>query len=174
MGITPHEATVGQPVTVAVDVENVGGNDAAHSVSLIIDGVKVQTKVVKIAPQVVEKVSFTIVRGEPRIYQVQINGMSGTFQVLNPAKFTISNLAITPSSINAGEEATATADVSNTGEVEGSCSVSLLVDGAQVDTKEVVVAPGTTEAVATGCFPCSSSPWPCGEGLSSACVLALA
>lgn len=146
--ITPHEATVGQPVTVAVDVENVGGSEAAHSITLIIDGAKAETKVIKIPPRAVEKVSFTIVRDEPKIYHVQINGLPGTFQLLKPAEFTVSNLTIVPPSMNAGETATATADVSNTGEVESSCLVRMLVDGVQVETKKIVMAPGTTQAVA--------------------------
>ena len=145
--ITPDKTTPGQPVTITVDVENVGGSKAAHSVTLTIDGIKAQTKVINIASRAVEEVFFTVIEDKPKIYQVQVNGLAGTFQILKPATFTISNLAIAPASVNVGQEAMATVDVSNTGEVESSYSVVLTIDEAQVETKETIISAGATKTV---------------------------
>ncbi len=48
---TPNETVIGQPVTVAVDVKNGGGSESAYLVTLLVNGAKVQTKVVKIPPR---------------------------------------------------------------------------------------------------------------------------
>jgi len=78
---------------------------------------------------------------------VEVNGLSGTFRVLKPAEFAFSNLLITPPIAELGQEITITADVSNTGEVEGRCPVTLIINGDKVETKELTVSPGTTAKV---------------------------
>ncbi len=64
-----------------------------------------------------------------------------------PAEFTVSNLVITPAVAEAGQTITANAELSNIGEIEGSYSVTLKIDGVQVETKEVTVASGLSQTV---------------------------
>lgn len=64
-----------------------------------------------------------------------------------PAEFEISNLVITPSEVEVGESAKITVEVSNIGETEGSYTVALKIDGAEVENKEATVAAGDSETV---------------------------
>ena len=145
--ITPPEIAVGETVSVSAQVENIGGTEGTYSVSLTIDGVKVQTKVVKVAPRRTETVTFTVVGNEPTTYEVEVNELSGTLRVVKAAEFVVSNLVINPPIAEVGEMVTVAADVTNAGEVEGKYSAVLTVDGSQVEAKELVVAPGATETV---------------------------
>lgn len=147
LDITPLEVIAGERVSITAEVKNTGGSEGTYTLSLTIDGVKAQAKVVKIAPRATETVSFTAAKDEPGTYNVQVNDFSGTFRILKPAEFTISNLLITPHIVEAGQTVTITANVTNAGEVEGSYSVTLQIDGVQVETKEVIVASAITEII---------------------------
>lgn len=147
LDITPPEVIAVERVSITAVVKNTGGSEGTYTVALTIDGVKAQAKVVKIAPRATETVSFTVAKDEPGTYNVQVNDFSGTFRVLKPAEFTISNLLITPHIVEAGQTVTVTANVTNVGEVEGSYSVTLQIDGVQVETKEVMIASATTETI---------------------------
>ena len=63
------------------------------------------------------------------------------------AEFEVSSLNISPPVVVSGEQTTVTADVENIGEVEGIYTVTLTIDGVEVQTQEVTVAAGAREAV---------------------------
>ncbi len=142
--IAPSEVTPGQTVNVSAQVKNIGGVEGSYEVTLTINEVKSQTKEVKVRPGKTEAVSFTAAGDKPGTYNVTLNDQSGIFRVLKPAQFTISNLIVTPHVVEAGQAVTITLDVTNTGEVEGSHSATLMANGSQVEKKELVVTPGTT------------------------------
>jgi hypothetical protein len=64
-----------------------------------------------------------------------------------PAAFQVMSIDITPPLIRAGETATVTTQVKNTGGSQGIYSAILTIDGTKVETKDVTVAPGATEKV---------------------------
>ena len=63
------------------------------------------------------------------------------------AEFAAGNLVVAPVSIKIEQAATISVDVSNTGDTQGSFPVTLLINGILSETKEVVVAAGTTKQV---------------------------
>jgi len=63
------------------------------------------------------------------------------------AEFEVSSLAITPTEVVTGEAVTVKADVTNVGEVEGTYTVTLIVDGKVAGTKEITVGAGATKTV---------------------------
>jgi len=79
--ITPTEAVPAEPVTISVNVNNTGESEGAYPITLTLNGVKAQTKVVKVAPESTEKVSFIVTKDEPGTYNVGVNGLSGTLSV---------------------------------------------------------------------------------------------
>lgn len=145
--IVPKEVVAGEAATVSAQVENIGGTEGTYTVTLSVDGAEIQSKVIKLASKTTETVSFTLTRDKPGSYNVEINNLSGTFRVLKLAEFTFSNLLITPSIAEVDQAITLTADVSNAGEVEGRCPVTLIINGDKVETKELTVSPGATEKV---------------------------
>jgi hypothetical protein len=66
---------------------------------------------------------------------------------LKPAEFAVSNLVITPTLAEVGQTVTVTEDIRNAGEIEGSYSATLKIDGVQEDTKEVTVGSGISQTV---------------------------
>ena len=145
--IVPPEVAAGETVTVSTEVQNVGGAAGTYTVTLMIDGAKVQTKVLNVAPRTTETVALIVSKDVTGTYKVEVNQLSGSFRVVRPAEFAVSNLVINPPITEVGEAVTVAVDVTNSGEVEGTYSAALLIEGSKVETKEVVVAPAATETV---------------------------
>ncbi len=81
------------------------------------------------------------------------NPASGHYQIIvdavdvyaqSPAAFTVSNLGISPATVGVGQSVTITADVTNTGDLEGTHTVTLKIDDVVVENKDVTVAGGAT------------------------------
>ncbi len=62
-----------------------------------------------------------------------------------PAEFSVSNITLTPSEVEAGTEVVVSVDVANTGGSEGTYAATLEVNGEAVETKNIAVAAGATE-----------------------------
>jgi len=63
------------------------------------------------------------------------------------ACFDFADLLISPTSVDPDESVTISAKVTNTGGLEGSYTVKLLIDGVEEATQELTVAPGATDTV---------------------------
>ena len=74
-------------------------------------------------------------------------GSDKIFVTPTPAGFTVSNLSLSPSSVNPGETVTITAKVTNTGDAEGSYTATLKINGAAQATKEITLAPDASTTV---------------------------
>ena len=64
-----------------------------------------------------------------------------------PARFSISDLSVTPGEVSPAEEVTISALVTNTGGSEGTYTVTLKINGSEESRKEVTVRTGKSEAV---------------------------
>jgi uncharacterized repeat protein (TIGR02543 family) len=64
-----------------------------------------------------------------------------------PASFTVSSLNVSSLEAEIGEGVTVSVLVTNTGELEGSCSLTLTLNGAVVDTREITMAGGSQTVV---------------------------
>jgi len=145
--IAPQIVKSGETVSISTQIRNIGGSEENHTVVLTVDDAKVQTKVVRVAPGKTEIVTFTVIKNEPGTYNVEVNNLKGSFRVLKSAEFAISNLLIAPKIAEPGQAVTVTANISNSGEVEGSHSIALVINGSQVESKDSTVAPGATKTV---------------------------
>lgn len=67
---------------------------------------------------------------------------------LTPSEFEVISLTVTPIVVEPGQAVTINAGVKNTEQREGSCSLTLTVNGFEEEVKEVIVAPGATETLA--------------------------
>ena len=65
----------------------------------------------------------------------------------SPAAFGISSLSVSPFEVNIGEEVSINALVTNTGEEQGSYTISLKIDGIIEETKELTLAGGAGETI---------------------------
>jgi len=73
--------------------------------------------------------------------------ISYVLPIIIPASFTISDLTVTPSEVEVGDEVTISATVTNVGGTEGSYTVALEVDGSAEQSKTVTLAAGASTTV---------------------------
>ncbi|MBA7693370.1 hypothetical protein ES703_101951 [subsurface metagenome] len=64
-----------------------------------------------------------------------------------PAAFTSSSLTVSPLEVDIGETVTISILVTNTGEEEGSYTITLKIDGVVEETREITLASGASETV---------------------------
>ena len=64
-----------------------------------------------------------------------------------PAEFQVSSLTVKPSGIMVGDSATITATVTNTGDMSGTYTAILSIDGQEVDREHVSIEPSNSEEV---------------------------
>lgn len=64
-----------------------------------------------------------------------------------PAEFKIKALTASPATVLSGWPTTVTVDVTNIGEIEGNCALTLKVNNSDVETKEVTIPAGVTVTV---------------------------
>lgn len=145
LDIVPEEVVAGEEATISARVKNIGGTEGTYTITLSVEGAKIQSKVIKLASEMTETVSFTVTKDKPGSCNVEINGLSSTFRVLKPAEFMFGNLLITPPIAEVNQGLTITADVNNTGEVEDRYKVTLIINGDKVETKELTISPGAIE-----------------------------
>jgi hypothetical protein len=79
--ITPAEVTVGQTVDISAEVKNVGGTEGNYTATLIINGVQTQTREIKLAPETMEMLTFTVTTRKSGTHNIELGSLTGTFSV---------------------------------------------------------------------------------------------
>lgn len=87
-----------------------------------------------------------VVDGEANNNENSEKGILPT-STLKPAAFSTKNLVINPAEVNVNKSVIISVTVTNTGEVEGSDTVKLIINGTVEETKEIIVAGGVSQAV---------------------------
>jgi DNA-binding beta-propeller fold protein YncE len=139
--INPIECYYGNSVDIKTSVENFGNETGTYEVSLIIDGEVEQTQEVELNLGENKTVSFTITKEISKEYLVEIGDLSGTFTVLEPAKFETSNFFLEPQTCGPNNNVTVKIDLENSGQSPGNHTIELKVDGLIEKTKSVYLQP---------------------------------
>ena len=145
--ITPTDVVAGEPVTVKADVTNTGGSEGVYTATLKVNGVVVETKDIPLAGGAKQEISFKITEDTPGFYRIALGELVGTLRVLRHAQFRVNPLSVTPNQIAPGETVRIKADLENTGEVEGTYHATLMVNGVEVETKDVPLAAGAKQEI---------------------------
>ena len=80
--ISPQQASPNQPVTISINIANIGGESGSHTVTLYINGNAEQSQTVTISPGSTQSVVFTVTRATAGTYLVTVEGQSGQFVVV--------------------------------------------------------------------------------------------
>lgn len=81
LAVTPIVAEPGQAVTVAVKVENAGGTEGTHTLTLTVNGVAEQTMDVTVKSYITETAAFTLIKDASGMYDIEVAGMTETLRV---------------------------------------------------------------------------------------------
>ena len=76
LNITPPEVTTGETVSVTAQVKNIGGSEGVYTAVLTVNGAKVETKEVTVAPGAAQTVAFSLTKDKAGTYQFSIGGRS--------------------------------------------------------------------------------------------------
>jgi hypothetical protein len=83
--VSPDEVGPGETVTVTVEVQNVGEEQGTHQLELIIDGLVEQSESVTLDGGAATTITFTLQKERDKVYSVETDGLSGSFEVIIPA-----------------------------------------------------------------------------------------
>ncbi len=81
LSVSPLQTGVGETVTVSVLVTNTGELEGSYSLSLAINGAIVETREITMADGS-QTVTFSTTVDEAGIYSVEVNGLTGSFEVM--------------------------------------------------------------------------------------------
>lgn len=82
--ISPEEVESGQTVTITVEVRNVGEERGTHNLELIIDGIVRKSDSLTFDGGETTSMSFFVEKDIEGSYGVELGGLTGTFQVVEP------------------------------------------------------------------------------------------
>jgi uncharacterized membrane protein len=146
--INRTQANIGEPVGISVKVTNRQTQTEDYSLTLIVNGATRETKTGQIEGNSTKSVLFEVVEQNEGTYQVNIDTLSGTFQVLpaappaKPAEFIISNLKIDPQVAELNTPVQISLNVVNVGELSGSYVIKLNINNIEVETKTIQLSGG--------------------------------
>jgi hypothetical protein len=158
--VSPSEADFGQPVTISVNVTNLGEEAGSYSVNLLIDDASFENKTVQLPGAESVIVEFTVDSAAEGSHSVTIEDLTGSFTVIaappppsdgggggEPTSVKLSSLKINPLEGWPGVAASISVEAKNSGGPSQSTSVSLYVGSTLIDSKDLVVPSGLTITV---------------------------
>ena len=96
--VIPAEVIAGEKFTISATVTNSASNDGNYEATLNINGVKEATSITNVPPKGERIISFSLTKTEPGIYEVDLDGLTGSFTVtskpLAPAKASTSSIGL--------------------------------------------------------------------------------
>ena len=150
LSIMPEEIELGETLNVSVLVSNDGNLSGSYPVTLKIGELLVQTKEVTLAGGEAETVSFSVIPESDGEQVIDVSGATGKCLVnlpKAPAAFSAGDLTISPLELLTGGRVTFSIVLTNTGGLSGTHDVSLKIDGADIETKQVTLDAGKSQKV---------------------------
>jgi len=156
MTINPSEAEIGKPITISVNVTNIGEQEGVYNLNLTINDVLEETRIIQLSGGNSTIVEFIVVKNNGGTYNVKIGDLAGIFTLVTPsgssqpkpAEFTLYGLAITPSEGWPGDIIVISFNVRNIGDETGKTLFDFIIK----DSKSNIVHKETIEVILKGGF----------------------
>jgi hypothetical protein len=147
--VNPTSVLIDEVVEISVKVTNVGEETGDHTVTLKIDGVIRDTKIVTLTGQATNIVEFEVSESTSGTHNVEVEGMSESFTVESSASaspnINLHQLFVKPYEVWSGETVDVRALADNLANEAGTLQVRLLVDGEVEETKTFSLDAGATD-----------------------------
>ncbi len=145
--IDPTVTTANSPITISVNVTNVGEESGSYSVELKINSAASGTKSVQLAGGESTTAEFSVTEATKGAYTVVIGNLTGEFSIQEPSRITLSNMFVKPYEVWVGDNVTVAVKATNPDTSPSSLSVRVLVDKVVVQTKTVQLAGSESKTV---------------------------
>jgi hypothetical protein len=145
--IDSEPIAAGEAFNVIANVTNKGGTEGVYMASLKVNGLEVDSKDISIPAGGASDILFPVTLEDTGTYTLEVGGISTTLNVLEPAELLVTNISVSPSFVFPGEEVTIEATARNIGEVKGSLTSTLYVNGVEEDSRQVTLAPDAVEDI---------------------------
>ena len=140
----------GEDVVFTIRCSNEGQAVGFYNLTATVDGKVEKSWLLVLKPGETQGITYKLSLAEKGVHSVRIGEESFTISVAaaqQQANFELSELSISPPAPRAGERATITARVRNTGTASGSYDIVLKVSGSVVGAKTVTLNPGESTTV---------------------------
>jgi len=136
-------------VTINIVTSNTGNAIGAHNLTISVDGRVEKSWLVILNPGESESLSHELSFPSEGTYVVAVDGQAFNVVVstIPPARFEVSGLSISPSSVKVGQTSTISVTVRNAGGEAGTYELTLKVNNEVVGTKSVTLGPGQSTTV---------------------------
>ncbi|MFD1515722.1 PKD domain-containing protein [Halomarina rubra] len=144
--VSETELLTNESMTVTATVENTGDVEGSATVAIAVDGTTQDSQAVTLGGGQSKTVAFTLnlTRGK---HTVTVNDLGGTtVTAYKPATLETTYL-VAETTVLTDEALVVETTIENTGDIDGTMTVPLVIDGEIIDTKTVAVAGGTSETV---------------------------
>ena len=143
----PDQVVAGKEASLNVVVRNAGELPGTYTARLKADGKDVTSKDVQIDPGTSNVILMSYTPAVSGSHDLAVDNMTTTIKALEPAKFVGSSLGLTPNTVFTGQTVTATATISNTGQVAGTFPVTVLVNGIESGSQTLTLSPAENKPV---------------------------
>ena len=147
--INPLEADLGEPVTISVNLTNVGTAEGAYTANLTVNDVLKENQTILLSVGESKILEFSDRENAEGTFNVSVGYVSGLFKVkaLPPelSDIVLSNLAVDPYEANVGSTVNVTAEAKNTGTDNQRLSLKLSLDDSLLETLVLEMAPGESK-----------------------------
>ena len=148
--VGPSSVEIDEEVSVTVNVENIGEEAGNVTISVMLDDELLESRILHLGGGNYTLVEFTITSDVVGSHSVDVDGLSSNFTVLPPpapAEFQVSNLQVSPEEIVQGDEVTVSVSIANIGDESGEFTVTLELDGTEIDTESGTLGGGESAAI---------------------------
>jgi len=153
--VDKEQVTPGEDVTISAEFSNNGDAMGAYNSTIIVNGEMKRSELIILNPGERKSLSHKLSFGEEGTYIIKVGDKTFTVTVsaVLPARFEVSNLRISPSSVEVGKVSTISVNVKNTGGESGSYEVVLKVNDNAIDSKKVTLDPNQSTDVSFSFSP---------------------
>ncbi|MEM2930396.1 MAG: CARDB domain-containing protein [Thermoproteota archaeon] len=146
-----------EEVTIAITASNTGNAMGTHNLTVSVGGEVKKSWLIVLNPGETKSLSHKLSFTADGSYAVRIGDQTVTITVSTtlPARFEVSGLNISPSSIKVGQSSTISITVKNTGGESGTYEVTLKVNNQVVDTETGTLSPDQSTTVSFTYTPTS-------------------
>ena len=144
--INPTEADLGEPLTIAVNVTNIGESEGAYVANLTINNQVRENQTVAVLAGESKRVEFSVMETAEGKYNVRIGDSSGFYTIKaappEASSIALSELGITPREAWVGHEMNFTVSARNNGAEADTLSVKFYVDDRFVESQLIALEAG--------------------------------